>query len=136
MISILNKLKKHLKSDRGSVYVETGIAIYVLVFLLALIISVMPIFTHKQELDTIAMNIARNAEQIGSTSDVSSETSRLSSLHGIDISVVSVTPNGRVEHGESFTIVLSSSCEVGVGNLKVTIPLTKTVSGRGEHYWK
>ena len=67
------KLQDLLKSKRGEGYVDVIVLVLCAVLVLALAMRVLPVFIQKQQLDTFATELVREAEISGR---VGTETSR------------------------------------------------------------
>ena len=100
--------KQHLRSilseKRGEGYVDVIILVLSAVMVLALSMRVLPVFIQKQQLDTFATELVREAEVSGR---VGAETSRraavLSEKTGIYPNV-SWSENGRIQLNEEVTV--------------------------------
>ena len=60
-------LKRILKSKRGEGYIDIAIGILCLMLVVALAVSLFPVYTTKQQLDLFAAEIVREAEITGGT---------------------------------------------------------------------
>ena len=129
--------KQHLRSilseKRGEGYVDVIILVLSAVMVLAL-----PVFIQKQQLDTFATELVREAEVSGR---VGAETSRraavLSEKTGIYPNV-SWSENGRIQLNEEVTVTLTLDTNIGLFGEFASFPITlrAKASGKSEVYWK
>ena len=71
------KIRYLLKNKRGEGYVDVIVLVLCAVLVLALAMRVLPVFIQKQQLDTFATELVREAEVSGR---VGSETSRRAAI--------------------------------------------------------
>ena len=64
------RIRDVCKNRRGEGYIDTAVGILCLMLVVALAMVLFPVFMKKQQLDSFAENIVRQAEIVGST-DVS-----------------------------------------------------------------
>lgn len=134
--------KQHLRSilleKRGEGYVDVIILVLSAVMVLALSMRVLPVFIQKQQLDTFATELVREAEVSGR---VGAETSRraavLSEKTGIYPNV-SWSENGRIQLNEEVTVTLTLDTNIGLFGEFASFPITlrAKASGKSEVYWK
>ena len=134
--------KQHLSSilseKRGEGYVDVIILVLSAVMVLALSMRVLPVFIQKQQLDTFATELVREAEVSGR---VGAETSRraavLSEKTGIYPNV-SWSENGRIQLNEEVTVTLTLDTNIGLFGEFASFPITlrAKASGKSEVYWK
>ena len=70
---MLTKARRALKNRRGEGYIDICLLVLVAMLVLALCLKVLPVFVAKQQLDTFATELCREAEISGR---VGSETNR------------------------------------------------------------
>ena len=134
--------KQHLRSilseKRGEGDVDVIILVLSAVMVLALSMRVLPVFIQKQQLDTFATELVREAEVSGR---VGAETSRraavLSEKTGIYPNV-SWSENGRIQLNEEVTVTLTLDTNIGLFGEFASFPITlrAKASGKSEVYWK
>lgn len=66
-------IKETLKSEQGEGYIDVAVLVLCVMLVLALSVKILPVFICKQQLDTFATELCREAELCGR---VGSETSR------------------------------------------------------------
>jgi len=131
-------MRKLLRSRRGEAYIDLCIFVLVAMIVIAIALRVYPVYVTKQQLDTFATELAREAEiagMIGSETDRRAETLRAST--GID-PTISWSTSGRIQLNEEFEVECTIQTNIGLfdgfGSYPVT--LRARASGRSEVYWK
>lgn len=131
-------LKRILRNERGEGYIDTCVLVLCAVLVIALAVRVLPVFIAKQQLDTFATELVREAEITGR---VGSETSRraaaLQERLGIDPDITWST-GGRIQLNEEVTVILTLQKDIGLfGNFgSFPITLQAQATGKSEIYWK
>ena len=132
------RVKKIAESQNGEGYVDVMILVVSAVMVLALSMRVFPVFIQKQQLDTFATELVREAEVSGR---VGAETSRraavLSEKTGIHPNI-SWSANGRIQLNEEVTVTLTLDTNIGLFGEFASFPITlrAKASGKSEVYWK
>ncbi len=132
------RVKKIAESQNGEGYVDVMILVLSAVMVLALSMWVFPVFIQKQQLDTFATELVREAEVSGR---VGAETSRraavLSEKTGIHPNI-SWSANGRIQLNEEVTVTLTLDTNIGLFGefASFSITLRAKASGKSEVYWK
>lgn len=132
------RVKKIAESQNGEGYVDVMILVLSAVMVLALSMRVFPVFIQKQQLDTFATELVREAEVSGR---VGAETSRraavLSEKTGIHPNI-SWSANGRIQLNEEVTVTLTLDTNIGLLGEFASFPITlrAKASGKSEVYWK
>jgi hypothetical protein len=131
-------ISKVLKSQRGEGYIDVVILILCALLVIALAVRVFPVFIAKQQLDTFAAELCREAEIAGR---VGTETDRRRQLLrekiGID-PAVSWSRTGRIQLNEEITVTLILQKNIGLfgGFGSFPITLRAEACGKSEVYWK
>lgn len=131
-------LKRILRNERGEGYIDTCVLVLCAVLVIALAVRVLPVFIAKQQLDTFATELVREAEVTGR---VGSETRRraavLQERLGIDPDITWST-GGRIQLNEEVTVILTLQKDIGLfGNFgSFPITLQAQATGKSEVYWK
>lgn len=131
-------LKRILRNERGEGYIDTCVLVLCAVLVIALAVRVLPVFIAKQQLDTFATELVREAEVTGR---VGSETSRRAAVLrerlGIDPDITWST-GGRIQLNEEVTVILTLQEDIGLfGNFgSFPITLQAQATGKSEVYWK
>ena len=131
-------MKKILKSKRGEGYIDVCVLVLCAVLVIALAVRVLPVFIAKNQLDTYATELCREAEISGR---VGSETSRraavLTEQTGLNPRI-SWSKTGSIQLNEEITVTLSLDMNIGLfgGFGSFPISLRSEASGKSEVYHK
>ena len=130
-------MKKILKSKRGEGYIEVAVIVMVVIIVIALIMTVIPILIAKNQLDTFADELAREAEIVGYIgSETTSRQRVLTEKTGLD-PTVAWSRTGKVQLNQEFTVTLTMQYDMGFGEFgSFPVTLTAKASGKSEVYWK
>jgi hypothetical protein len=129
---------KAIQSQRGEGYIDVVILVLCAMLVIALAVRVFPVFIAKQQLDTFATELSREAEIAG---QVGTETDRreqvLREKTGIN-PTISWSRSGRIQLNEDFTVTLTLQTNIGMfgGFGSFPITLRSEASGKSEVYWK
>lgn len=135
---MLKRLQEIIKSRQAEGYIDVVVLVLCAVMVLALAIRILPVFVAKQQLDTFATELVREAEVTGR---VGSETDRRSAVlrekTGLDPNI-SWSMSGRIQLNEEVTVTLTLRRDIGLfggfGSFPVTLQALAT--GKSEVYWK
>ena len=131
--------KNILKSKRGDGYIDVAVGILCLLLVVAFAISFLPVFTTKQQLDTFALEIVREAEIKGSTS-VDSRIADLREQTGLDPDIrwdCDYYSGKKVQLNGDIEVVLTDTVDIGFfifGSFPIEIQAKAT--GKSEVYYK
>lgn len=108
------------------------------VLVLALSLRVLPVFIQKQQLDTFATELVREAEVSGR---VGTETGRRTALLEEKTGLhpnISWSDSGKIQLNETVSVVLTLDTNIGLfgGFSSFPITLRAQASGKSEVYWK
>ena len=132
------RLRYILKSQRGEGYVDVIVLVLCAVMVLALALRVLPVFIQKQQLDTFATELVREAEVSGR---IGSETDRraaiLSEQTGLDPEI-EWPDGGRIQLNDDITVILTLETNIGLFGEFASFPITlrSQATGKSEVYWK
>lgn len=135
---MLKRLQSILKGKRAEGYVDVIVLVLCAVMVLALALKVLPVFVAKQQLDTFATELVREAEVTGR---VGSETDRRAAIlrekTGIDPDI-SWSTGGRIQLNEEVTVTLTLQKNIGLFGDFGSFPITLQAQavGKSEVYWK
>lgn len=135
---MLKRLQSILESKRAEGYMDVIVLVLCAVMVLALALKVLPVFVAKQQLDTFATELVREAEVSGR---VGSETTRRASIlrekTGIDPDI-SWSTSGRIQLNEEVTVILTLRKNIGLFGDFGSFPITlqAQAAGKSEVYWK
>ena len=131
-------LRRILKSKRGEGYIDVCVLVLCTMLVIALAVQVLPAFIAKQQLDTFATELVREAEIAGR---VGSETNRreqaLREQTGLD-PTVQWSDTGRIQLNEEVSVTLTYEIDLGrfAGFGSFPITLRAAATGKSEVYWK
>lgn len=127
-----------LKDRRGEGYIDVVVLVLCAVMVLALSVRILPVFVQKQQLDTFATELVREAEVSGR---VGTETSRraavLQEKTGLS-PAITWSDSGRIQLNEEVTVTLTYRTNIGLFGEFASFPVTlrAQASGKSEVYWK
>ncbi len=131
-------MKKILKRHSGEGYIDVCILVVCAMLVLALAVRVLPVFVAKQQLDTYAVELVREAEIAGR---VGPETNRraaaLTDSTGLTPDI-RWSQTGRIQLNDEITVTLILDTDIGLfgGFGSFPITLTAEATGKSEVYWK
>lgn len=131
-------MKKLFKNRPGEGYIDTCVLVVSAMLVLAFVLQVLPVFIAKQQLDTYAVELVREAEITGR---VGSETTLreqiLNERMGIEPEVT-WSQRGNIQLNQEVTVTVRLETNIGLfgdfGSFPIT--LTAQASGKSEVYWK
>lgn len=126
-----------LKSRRGEGYIDVCVLILCALLVLALAMNVLPVFVAKQQLNTFAIELSREAEIAGR---IGAETDRRTQILRENLGIdpdISWSRDGQVQLNEEFTLILTLQADIGFGNFgSFPITLRSEAYGRSQVFWK
>ena len=129
---------KILKSKQGEGYIDVAIHVLCAMLVIALAVRVFPAYIIKQQVDTFATELVREAEIAGR---VGSETTNRELLLREKIGItptVKWSKTGRIQLNEEITVTVTFETNIGLfggfGSFPVT--LRADAVGKSEVYWK
>lgn len=129
---------KLLKSKRGEGYIDVCVLVLCAMLVIALAVQVLPVFIAKNQLDTYATELCREAEISGR---VGSETNRraavLTEQTGLNPRI-SWSKTGTIQLNQEITVTLTLDKNIGLfgGFGSFPITLRSEASGKSEVYHK
>lgn len=129
---------KKLKSRRGEGYIDVAVLVLCAMLVIALAVKVFPVYIAKNQLDTFATELCREAEISGR---VGSETTQraqvLKEKTGLD-PAVTWSKTGKIQLDQEFTVTVSVQKNIGLfgGFGSFPITLRAQATGKSEVYWK
>ena len=132
------KIRYLLKNKRGEGYVDVIVLVVCAVLVLALAMRVLPVFIQKQQLDTFATELVREAEVSGR---VGSETSRRAAILSEQTGLwpdIEWSATGRIQLNHEVTVTLTMETNIGLFGEFASFPITlrSQATGKSEVYWK
>ncbi|WP_330362268.1 DUF4320 family protein [Lacrimispora indolis] len=131
-------LKKVLKNRRGEGYIDVAVLVLCVMLVIAVAVSVLPVFVTKNKLDTYAAELCREAEIAGRVgSETTLRAQVLTEKTGLNPDI-SWSKNGKIQLNQEFTVTVTTQTDLGLfggfGSFPVT--LKAQASGKSEVYWK
>ncbi|MCD8197519.1 MAG: DUF4320 family protein [Lachnospiraceae bacterium] len=134
----LRNVRNLWKETRAEGYVDVVVLVLCAMLVLGLTMRVLPVFIAKQQLDTFATELVREAEISGR---VGTETSRraavLKEQTGLDPQIT-WSDTGKIQLNHEVTVVLTLDTNIGLfgdfGSFPITLRAQAT--GKSEVYWK
>jgi hypothetical protein len=127
-----------LKNNRGEGYIDVVVLILCAMLMIAFAVRVFPAYIIKQQVDTFATELIREAEIAGS---VGMETSRREQLLREKTGItptVRWSKTGQIQLNEEITVTVTYDTNIELfadfGSFPVTI--RADAAGKGEVYWK
>ena len=129
---------KLLKSKRGEGYIDVCVLVLCAMLVIALAVQVLPVFIAKNQLDTYATELCREAEINGR---VGSETSRRAAVLTEQTGLsprISWSKTGNIQLNQEVTVTLTLERNIGLfgGFGSFPITLRSEASGKSEVYHK
>lgn len=131
-------MKSRIKKRRGEGYIDVCVMIVSALLVIAFALQVLPVFIAKQQLDTYATELVREAEIAGC---VGSETTRREEALNERMNITPVvdwSQYGRIQLNHEVTVTVTMRKDIGLfggfGSFPVT--LTAQATGKSEVYWK
>ena len=134
----MKKMMKALRNDRGEGYMDVVVLVLCAMLVIAIAVKVFPAYIVKQQVDTFATELVREAEIAG---QVGTETSRreqiLAEKNGISPTVI-WSKTGKIQLNEEISVVVTYEVNIGMFNGYGSFPITLRgeAMGKSEVYWK
>ena len=133
--------------DRGSFYIDAAVALIALFAVSLSCLALPELFIRKQEVDYVARAVARQIERTGMAGAPAHEFVRALALEtGLDADVAwrgnFQGAQDKLQLRERFTVTVRYEVRVRIvdpaflDTVYLSIPISKTVSGVSEVYWK
>lgn len=129
---------KILRSKRGEGYVDVAVLVLCAMLVIALAVRVFPAYIIKQQVDTFATELMREAEIAGR---VGTETTNRELLLREKTGIrptVTWSKSGRIQLNEEISVTVTFDTNIGLfggfGSFPVT--LRADAAGKSEVYWK
>ena len=135
---MLKKTRNILKRKRAEGYLDICVLVLCAMLVIALAVRVFPVYIQKQQVDTFAVELIREAEIAGR---VGSETSRreqtLQEKTGL-APTISWSKTGKIQLNEEVTVTVTYQTNIGLfsGFSSFPITLRSDAVGKSEVYWK
>lgn len=130
---------KKIRDTRGEGYLDVAIGVFCIMLVVALAVTLFPVFLKKQQLDTFADEIVRQAEIIGST-DVEARIVQLKEETGLDPDIrweCDYYSGNQVQLNGDITVTLIYQVDIGFFVFgSFPIELKAKATGKSEVYYK
>ena len=129
---------KILKTKRGEGYIDVAVLVLCAMLVIALAVKVFPVYIAKNQLDTFATELCREAEIAGRVgSETTQRAQMLKEKTGLD-PAITWSKTGKIQLDEEFTVTVSMQANIGLfgGFGSFPITLRAQVTGKSEVYWK
>lgn len=131
-------LKKILNSRRGEGYIDVCVLVLCAMLVIALAVKIFPVYIAKQQIDTFATELIREAEIAGRVGSESTRRAQaLREQTGLDPDI-SWSRTGRIQLNQEVTVTVTYETNIGLfgGFGSFPITLRSDASGKSEVYWK
>lgn len=127
-----------LRSKRGEGYIDVAVLVLCAMLVIALAVRVFPVYIAKQQIDTFAAELIREAEIAGRVgTETSVQEQLLRERTGLDPTVTwSQTGNIQLNHEVTVTVTYETDIGIFAGFRSFPITLRTDASGKSEVYWK
>lgn len=133
------RIRDVCQNCRGEGYIDVAIGILCLMLLVALAVTLFPVFMKKQQLDFFAERIVRQAEIVGST-NVSGRIAQLKQETGLNPQIqwdCDYYSGNKVQLNGDIQVILTQKVDIGFFVFgSFPIELKAKASGKSEVYYK
>lgn len=129
---------KILKSNKGEGYIDVAVLVLCVMLVIAIAVKVFPVYIAKQQIDTFATELVREAEIAGRVGvETTSREMLLRDKMGIT-PTVRWSKSGRIQLNEEIAITITYETNIGLfaGFGSFPITLRADAAGKSEVYWK
>ena len=130
-------MRKLLKRRSGEGYIDVCVLVVCAMLVLALVVRVLPVYITKQQLDTYAVELVREAEIAAGWHGDHRRAAALTDSTGLDPDI-RWSATGRIQLNDEVTVTLTLGNGYrplrGAGSFPIT--LTAEATGKSEVYWK
>lgn len=136
-------LFQKLRQRRGDFTLNGAFMLLFVAALLILFISALGVVNTSMKLHSVTAELVRYVELRGRVdAQVYTELDRLANVAGVTVESYNIDAtyfgaSNKIQFGTPFSVTLTTTGHFGIGGiLDADVPLTATVSGRSEQYWK
>lgn len=144
--AISRRLSLFVRDRRGSSYLEMAVGLLVILSLVWCVVKLMPLYPTKQNIDFMANELVRTVELTGEVgTEYYVELTRLKAATRLNPSVTisaNYIADNKIQLRERITITVSIVEQIEIltplftSPLMIDVPVSKTVTGMSEVYWK
>lgn len=129
---------KMLKNRNGEGYIDVVVLVLCAMLVTALAVRVLPVYIAKNQLDSFATELCREAEiagRVGTETNLRAQVLREKTK--LD-PVITWSRTGQIQLNQEFTVTLTLQADIGLfgGFGSFPITLKAQASGKSEVYWK
>ncbi|HBR07902.1 MAG TPA: hypothetical protein DD735_03265 [Clostridiales bacterium] len=127
-----------LKNRRGEGYIDVAVLVLCAMLVIALAVQVFPAYIAKQQVDTFASELIREAEIAGRVgSETTTQEQLLRERTGLEPEVI-WSKTGKIQLNEEVTVTVTYEMNIGlfVGFGSFPVTLQAQATGKSEVYWK
>lgn len=131
-------MKRLLKNNRGEGYIDVVVLVLCAMLVIAIAVKVLPVYIVKQQVDSYATELMREAEIAGRVGEeTTSREAQLREKIGIN-PTVQWSKTGQIQLNEEITVTVTYDMNIGLfgGFGSFPITLRAEAAGKGEVYWK
>ena len=131
-------LTRIIKNRRGEGYIDVAVLVLCAMLVIALAVRVFPAYIAKQQIDTFASELIREAEIAGRVgTETSVQEQLLRERTGLKPTVTwSKTGNIQLNHEVTVTVIYETDIGLFSGFSSFPITIRAEASGKSEVYWK
>lgn len=134
-----NRIRDVCGNTRGEGYIDTAVGVFCLMLVVALAMVLFPVFMKKQQLDSFADEVVRQAEIVGST-DVSGRIAQMKQKTGLDPQIqweCDYYSGNKVQLNGDIQVTLTQKVDIRFFTFgSFPIELKARASGKSEVYYK
>lgn len=127
-----------LKNRRGEGYIDVAVLVLCAMLVIALAVQVFPAYIAKQQVDTFASELIREAEIAGRVGNETTTQEQLLRERTGLVPEVTWSKTGMIQLNEEVTVTVTYEMNIGLfagfGSFPVTLQAQAT--GKSEVYWK
>ena len=129
---------KRLRSRRGEGYIDIAVLVLCAMLVIAFAVKLFPVYIEKNQLDSFATELCREAEisgRVGTETDARArELEEQTGLHPS----VDWSRTGKIPLDQEFTVTVSAQANIGLfgGFGSFPINLEGKANGKSDIYWK
>jgi hypothetical protein len=129
---------KRLRSRRGEGYIDVAVLVLCAMLVIAFAVKLFPVYIEKNQLDSFATELCREAEisgRVGTETDARAR--ELEAQTGLNPSI-SWSRTGNIPLDQEVTVTVSAQVNIGLfgGFGSFPINLKGQATGKSEIYWK
>lgn len=134
----MKRVWKIMRDKKGEGYIDAAVAVFCVMFVIALGVRVFPVFITKLQLDNFADELVREAEISGRVGyETTARQRTLKEKMGIH-PTINWSRQGKIPLNEEVTVTLILQKDLGLFGRLGSFPVTMRAraSGKSEVYWK